>query len=214
MVVEFSYFGEFGAFLFTFLLAFGVIYAILTKTKFLSKENTINALVTTPVAMLLGASGVYKLLGAFVPFLIFLIFFIFAIFVVLGFMRVDPNYLFGNKYFKIGMVVVLVFFVTAAGWKVYQDSVTDTMRQLALLNGTNDTARLNLTGNPFTDTSIRYQYYCSVQGKYYERMSNMVFWCTLMHPRITGALLILITLLIVTTIWMNYGSRFNPKKKS
>ena len=87
MVVEFSYFGEFWAFLLTFLLSFGVIYAILTKSQFLAKENSINALVTTPIAMLLGLSGIYKLLGAFVPFLIFLVFTIFAIFVILGFLK-------------------------------------------------------------------------------------------------------------------------------
>ena len=67
LIQSFGIFSEIFSFLLPFLLVFAVLYALLLKTKFLTEDSNINAMISLAVALIFVASGAGEFIFALAP---------------------------------------------------------------------------------------------------------------------------------------------------
>ncbi|MDD5182267.1 MAG: hypothetical protein PHC66_03795 [Candidatus Nanoarchaeia archaeon] len=216
----FGFFAELFNFLLSFLLVFALFYGVLSKTKFLTGSATINSVIAFVIGLLFAFSGAFKYMVQIIPYFALLIILLAAIFLILfllGFKMETFMQKENEKTTKIliwTITIISIAFVFFAGWKIYYDDVHEMYELYSLQNTTLIESELsaNLTGNPFHDIPLRYEYHCTLQGRY---LAPILFFgqggilCLVMHPRVIGVMITIPLLALIVFI----VSRWNLPKK-
>jgi len=104
----------------TFLLVFTLVYAVLSKTKLLGDNSTINAFLSFLVALIFiiaPAARSYTL--AFTPWIIVFLISLFFFFLIIGFVHGKIDEFIKNKFLAAAVVIILVAIFLISGIRVF-----------------------------------------------------------------------------------------------
>ena len=149
LIQSIGFFKDIFNFFLPFLLVFAVLYAILQKTKFLTEDANINALISLAIALIVSLSGAADFLMALTPFMA--TFFIIIFFVLMLFLFFGANL---GDVMKSKTVVLLIVVISAIFvFYVLGNfmSAANTSSMTATANGTNVT--VTSTGGAFGQVS-------------------------------------------------------------
>lgn len=202
MAFLFGFFAELFAFILSFLLVFAIVYGTLSKTKFLTDNSAVNSTIALAIGGLFAFTGAFTYMIAVIPYFALLIILFTAFFLLLfllgfkmeTFMKKENEQT--TKVVIWTVVIISIAFLFFMGWKMYYDDVHEMYELYSLQNATitNENLVAQLTGNPFHDIPLRYEYFCTIQGRY---LSPLMFFgqggvlCLVMHPRVIGVMLLL-----------------------
>lgn len=167
--------------LFTFILVFVVLYAILQTTKILGKEHTgLNALVAVVMAFLVSiSSGITTFIQTFTPWFTVLILIIFFILFAVKMFGVTDESITG-AFQKKSAILTWIIILTAV---ILLFSLGAGFGQKTLEEGQNNgTTTSVVTGNTTTPTNT---------GSFNQNLYN-----TLYHPKVLGLILIMLVVVI------------------
>jgi hypothetical protein len=211
MALFFGFFAELFSFILSFLLVFAIFYGTLSKTKALTDNAAVNSLIAFVIAILFAVSGAVMYMLIVIPYFAILIVLFAAFFLLLFLLGFKMETLFSKenekttKFVIWTVVIISIAFLFFVGWKLYYDDVKAQLDLYALKNATitNPDFIAQLNGNPFHDIPLRYEYFCTLQGRY---LSPVSFFgtggilCLVMHPRIIGVVLLLPILALIVYI--------------
>ncbi len=149
LIQSIGFFKDIFNFFLPFLLVFAVLYAILQKTKFLTEDANINALISLAIALIVSLSGAADFLMALTPFMA--TFFIIIFFVLMLFLFFGANL---GDVMKSKTVILLIVVISAIFvFYVLGNfmSAANTSPMTATANGTNVT--VTSTGGAFGQVS-------------------------------------------------------------
>jgi hypothetical protein len=223
MAFLFGFFAELFTFILSFLLVFAIVYGTLSKTKFLTGDSAVNSVIAFVIGALFAFSGAFTYMIAVIPYFAVLIVLFLAFFLILfllgfkmeTFMKKENEQT--TKVVIWTVVIISLAFLFFMGWKMYYDDVHEMYELYSLQNATitNENLIAQLNGNPFHDTPLRYEYFCTIQGRY---LSPLMFFgqggvlCLVMHPRVIGVMILLPLLALVIYIVSRAGMPKEQKK--
>jgi len=199
------FFLEMGEFFLTFLLIFTTVYGLLWKTNFISDRRDVNAVTAFAMALTVALSGVVPYIIRLIPFYMLMFLVIFAIYFLGKFVGVKMEEVIKSRYVALTIVVVFAVVTAVIGWQLYSENINAELAKFNQTNMTNESG-VNLTGNVFTDTVNSYNYQCVQRGNYLQSVSGPNFMCLIMHPRVLGMIIVLLSMAAITGVIM-YISR-------
>lgn len=176
------------SFLIPFLLIFVLLYATFTKTQQISERNNINATIAFVIAFIAAAAS-GKFLIAITPFFATFLVLMFSMFILLSFLGYKPEMLIQSKGFMVMMFFAGVLFVLSTSWFLYNQEITQTIESSTGFVGSFD--NVPAVGENATESKTS-------GCDYGAPMNARTFWCTLMHPDILGAVVLLVLMTLIT----------------
>jgi hypothetical protein len=193
---EIPIFADILNFFIPFLLVFSLVYALLSKTEYVSESRSVNSAIAFAMAMFTAlAAG--KFLMSLVPYFAVYILAIFGLLILLSFAGVDMQYLMSEdqpfrKYILSGTVLLGIIFVLTTSWLLYQPEITDSVvNSTGIIKGTFKNASLNQTN--ITETIGVAREGCF----YFGAMSMPMFMCMITEPKVMGMLVLLILMAVI-----------------
>ncbi len=191
-----GFFSDLFNFFLPFLLVFAVLYAVLVKSRFLTDDANVNALISFAVALIVVVSGAGKFIMALTPFMGVLFVIVFLMLMIFMFFGLKLEDVLKNKLVISLLVIVSLIFVfyvlgQMAGPTAYQ------MRTGAVpvASGNNTTVTVSATPSLFSASEKTCDF--SSIG------TNMAVICILSNPKFLGAITIL-GLLAIATFFIVY----------
>jgi hypothetical protein len=111
LIQSIGFFKDIFNFFLPFLLVFAVLYAILQKTKFLTDDANINALISLAIALIVSISGAADFLMALTPFMATFFIIIFFVLMLFLFFGVNMGDVMKSKAVIVLVVVIAAIFV-------------------------------------------------------------------------------------------------------
>ena len=180
-----GFFSDLFNFFLPFLLVFAVLYAVLAKSKFLTDDANINALISFAVALIVTLSGAGSFIMALTPFMGVLFVIVFLMLMVFMFFGLKLEDVLKSKIVISLLVVVSLIFIfyvlgQMAGPAAYQMRTGATP---TTVSGNNTTVTVSANPSLFS-ASERNCDFSSIS-------SNMAVVCILSNPKFLGAITIL-----------------------
>lgn len=210
----FGFFAEIFKFFLSFALVFAITFGVLSKTEAISDILNINAGIALAVSLVFAFSGAVQFILRIIPYFALLLILFAAIFLILFIFGYKIEELFDpkkptSKFIFAVIAIVSMIFVGFTAWNMYSDDVKAQLEFYSLSNVTDDSAlSANLTGNPFHDIPLRYEYQCTRQGRY---LSPLLFFgqggvlCLVMHPKVIGVFILIPVLALITFFIARYS---------
>jgi hypothetical protein len=196
MVWFFTFFSEIIYFILSFLLVFAIFLGVLLKSKIITDDITVNSIIAFVIGIVVAFSGAVPFIIKIVPYFALLIIMFASMFLVFSLFGFKLEYLLKSKFVVWIILITSVLFVFFTAWNLYYDDFQEQLHMFTLSNVTlNDTEfEKNLTGNPFNDVPLKYEYQCMRQGRYLSPLlffGNAGILCLVMHPRVLGVIFVL-----------------------
>ena len=206
----FGYFTEIFSFFLSFALIFALVYGILSKSKVVSEGAGVNSAIAFAIAMIFAFSGAWIYIVEIVPYFAVLLIMFASFFLILLFLGYKMENLMKSKVVIWVILIVSIVFVLFSGWNLYYKDIQEQLQLYTLENTTIDDPELlaNMTGNPFHDVPLRYEYHCMRQGRY---LAPILFFgeggvlCLVMHPKVIGIFILLPLLALITYLIAHYS---------
>jgi asparagine N-glycosylation enzyme membrane subunit Stt3 len=192
-----GFFSDLFNFFLPFLLVFAVLYAVLVKSRFLTDDANINALISFAVALIVVLSGAGKFIMALTPFMGTLFVIIFLMLMIFMFFGLKLEDVLQSK-LVISLIVVVslifIFYVLGqiAGPAAYQ------MRTGTESIGSGNNTTVTVSASPsLLSASEKNCDFSSIS-------TNMAVVCIISNPKFLGAITIL-GLLAIATFFIAYN---------
>lgn len=212
MAFLFGFFAEIFNFLISFLLVFAIFYGMLSKTRVISERHSVNSLISFVIGIVFAFSGAFNYLVKVIPYFALLLVLVSAFFLILFLMGFKMDFFMKKENEKLTkfvvwtLVAISLVFVLFTAWNMYAQDVKAEIAFYALANASVEQSMLsgNLTGNIFHDAPLKYEYYCTMNGRY---LAPVLFLgqggilCLIMHPRVIGVVLLLPVLALIVYLF-------------
>ncbi len=184
-----GFFSDIFDFFLPFLLVFAVTYAILLKTKFLTEDANINAVISFAIALIVALSGAGKFLMNLAPFmatLFIIVFFMLMIFLFFG-LRVED--VLKSKFIIALLVIVSLIFVFYVMGQMFGSGLYEAGAGAAAEGNVTVTAEYTPASQATCD-------FTAISG-------GRAVACMISHPKVLGAI-VLLGLLAIATFFVVY----------
>jgi hypothetical protein len=194
-----GFFSDIFDFMLPFLLVFAIIFGILQKTKFLSEQVNVNALVAAVVGFMIALSGAGKFLMALTPYLASLFVILFLLFLIFMFFGAKPTDFFQSKGLTITVVIIAVIFVLYVVGQLYGSTLSNVSsgeQSVNITEGANGEVIINENVLPSPET-------CDFEHLTGQRAMA----CIIGNPKVLGTVVLLGILALATFLIVDVSTK-------
>jgi len=193
-----GFFSDIFDFMLPFLLVFAIIFGILQKTKFLSEQANVNALVAAVVGFMIALSGAGKFLMALTPYLASLFVILFLLFLIFMFFGAKPTDFFQSKGLTITVVIIAVIFVLYVIGQLYGSTLS---------NVSSGEQSVNITEGENGEVIVNENVLPSPETCDFEHLTGQrAMACIIGNPKVLGTV-VLLGILALATFLIVYVSK-------
>lgn len=188
-------FSDIFEFFLPFMLVFALVTGLLQKSKLLSDQLNINAMIGAVIGFMVALSGAGKFLMTLTPYLASLFVIVFLVFLIFLFFGAKQEWFFSSKGYGFTMVIISVIFVLYVVGQLYGSTlgaITAEDQQVNVVEGQNGEVIVNEQLLPGPET-------CDFE----HITGSRAMACIMGNPRVLGTL-ILLGLLALATFFMVY----------
>ena len=193
-----GFFSDIFDFMLPFLLVFALFFGILQKTKFLSEDLNVNALVAAVIGFMIALSGAGKFLMALTPYLASLFVILFLLFLIFMFFGAKPTDFFQSKGLTITVVIIAVIFVLYVVGQLYGSTLS---------NVSSGEQSVNITEGANGEVIVNENILPSPETCDFEHLTGQrAMACIMGNPKVLGTV-VLLGILALSTFLIVYVSK-------
>jgi len=193
-----GFFSDIFDFMLPMLLVFALLFGLLQKTKFLSDQVNVNALLAAVVAFMVALSGAGKFIMTLTPYMAGLFVILFLMFLIFMFFGAKPTDFFQSRGLTITVIIIAVIFVLYVIGQLYGST----------LSGVTSTEQtVNVTEGPNGEVIVNQQVLPSAETCDFEHLTGQrAMACIMGNPKVLGTV-VLLGILALSTFLVVYVSK-------